>query len=216
MDVTSETPHARDLWAPRRQLTLEQARGRSDLVKLLRMLFVAGAAISLGVLLGHLAANTMERSGTIEIPTEEAITMLSPRFTGRDLEGQPFVITADSVQRQAGSQDRVFLSMPTLSDELGGLVTAPEGIYDQAAQTLELNKNVVLANENGYVFQTSQAIVHMSDSRVVGLEPLKGSGPTGEIEADSYEVTDNGARIVLRGHVKMTLYPDGRLENGGQ
>ncbi len=218
MDATVPTPHARDLWAPRRQLSLEQARRRSALIKMLRTLFVAGAAISIGVLLGHLVANTIERSGTgiVNLEGHEVITMLNPRFTGRDTEGQAFVITADQAQREPGDVERVALLNPTLSDELGGLVSAPRGIYDQAAQTLELNESVVLANENGYIFQTSQAIVHMQDGRVEGLEPLRGSGPTGDIVADTYEITDDGARIILRGHVQMTLYPGGRPENGGQ
>ena len=218
MEATLETHSAHDIWAPRRQLSLEQARQRSDLVKLLRMLFLSGAAISIGILAGYLAANAIERAGSQRpsLSSDEIVTMLSPRFTGRSKDGDAYVIVAGSAQRHRDDPEKITLLSPTMNDEAGGLVSAPTGIYYQQTQTLELSKNVVLVNQSGYVFQTNRALVHMEDGRVEGLEPLTGSGPTGDISADSYEVTDEGTRIILRGHVKMTLYPDGRPENGGQ
>ena len=51
-------------WAPQRQMTLEQARKRSSLVGLIRMLFVAGAAISAGVMIGPIAASTFSSVGS--------------------------------------------------------------------------------------------------------------------------------------------------------
>ena len=218
MEAALKSHHAHDIWAPRRQLSLSRARRRSELVKLLRLLFLSGAAVSIGVLAGFLGANAIERTGNLRpsISGNEIVTMLSPRFTGRSKDGEAYVIVADSAQRQRDDPSKVALLSPSMNDEYGGLVSAPSGIYNQQAQTLELTKNVVLANENGYVFQTKRALVHMHDGRVEGLEPVTGSGPTGEISADTYEISDEGTRIILRGHVKMTLYPNGRPENGGQ
>ena len=48
------------------------------------------------------------------------------------------------------------------------------------------------------------------DGRVRGLEPLQGTGPHGDVRADTYEILDEGDRVVLRGNVDMTIYPDGR------
>ena len=94
-------------WAPRRQLTLEQARRRSDMVRLLRMVFVAGAAISIGLLAGHVVRNAVaglsgERKA---FRSNEIVTMINPRFTGRDGEGQAYVITADSAQRRRADEN---------------------------------------------------------------------------------------------------------------
>ena len=50
-------------WAPQRQMTLAQARRRSSTVGMLRMLFVAGAAISAGVIIGPIAATALSGAG---------------------------------------------------------------------------------------------------------------------------------------------------------
>lgn len=209
MDVLAETTRAEALWAPRRQLSLEKARQRSRLVVWLRRIFVAGAAISMGILAGHLAANAIQNSGrNIEkLSSNEIVTMINPRFTGRDDMGEPFMITATSAQRQRGNDDMVLLYEPTLTDEHGGEISAPQGRYNQREQTLELWGRVVAADPGGYVFNSNRARIHVTEGRIEGLEPLKGAGPIGEVESTSYEILDEGDRIVLSGNVKMTLYP---------
>jgi len=220
MDAVIETPHARGqaLWAPRRQLSLEKARERSRLVVWLRRIFVAGAAISIGIFLGHLAANAIQASGSNikELTGNEVVTMINPRFTGRDDMGEPFVIMATSAQRQRGNDDVVLLYEPTLSDELGGEISAPQGLYNQRDQTLELFGKVVAADPGGYVFNSNRARIYVREGRIEGLEPLKGAGPIGEVESTSYEILEEGDRIVLSGNVKMTLYPKKSSEETGE
>ena len=43
-----------------------------------------------------------------------------------------------------------------------------------------------------------------------GLEPLNGNGPLGDVRADSYEIEDEGDRVIFRGNVDLTLYPNAR------
>jgi len=210
MDVLAETSRSEALWAPRRQLSLEKARERSRLVVWLRRIFIAGAAISIGVLMGHLAANAIQNSGRNiqKLSGNEVVTMINPRFSGRDDMGEPYVIMAKEAKRQTGNDDVVWLSEPTISDENGGLISAPQGLYNQKEQTLELFGRVVAADPGGYVFNSNRALIHVAEGRIEGLEPLKGSGPIGEVESTSYEILDEGDRIVLSGNVKMTLYPN--------
>jgi len=64
-------------------MTLEQARKRSAFVKQLRILFMACAAISIGLLAGHVLQSAMQSSGsTITIEADEVVTMVNPRFSG--------------------------------------------------------------------------------------------------------------------------------------
>ncbi|MCA8900772.1 MAG: hypothetical protein KDA53_05930 [Hyphomonas sp.] len=196
------------LWAPRRQLTLAQARRRSDRVRLLRMAFVACAAISIGFFAGHIIKSAISRdSRPVEVSQEETVTMLNPRFTGRDSAGQSFQITADAARRRRTEEQAVDLIGPVLSDESGSQVRAPSGMYNRDAGILELYDDVQIRDSAGYVFRTSGARVHVEDGRVEGLSPLAGKGPLGDIRCDSYEVLDDGQRIVCTGNVRTVIYP---------
>lgn len=191
-----------DIWVPRRRLSLRQARSRSDLVRLLRMLFTSAAAISAGVLIGSLAY-TMISGGQSQIDygSDEIVTMRNPRFSGRNAEGQPYVITADTAQRDGANAMLIELVNPALDDGINGTVRAPRGVFDQESQQLELFENVIMTDSSGNRFVSTHARMYVQDNRVVGLQPLNGEGPLGKIRADSYEIRDGGARVIFRGNV---------------
>ena len=212
MEVSAETEKALSLWEPRRQMTLEQARQRSSMVSVLRLAFTAGAAISAGMMIGHLTANAISASpNSIErLSGDEIVTMVNPRFTGRDVAGRAFVITADTAQRRVGSGERIDLRNPELISEDGTRVAAPAGLYNQDDQTLELYEDVEVENAKGYLFRSTSAKMFIQEGRVEGIEPLSGSGPLGDVRSDTYEIVDEGDRILLSGRVEMTIVPGGR------
>ena len=200
-----------DFWAPKRRLTLAQARKRSDLVRFLRMLFTTAAAMSAGVLIGSLAYSVMSHDNAADFdPTTNVVTMQNPRFTGRDASGAPYVITADTAQRSQANAKLVELKNPALDDGIHGTVTAPRGMFDEEAQQLELFEEVVLTDIEGNRFVTTHARMFVQENRVVGLEPLEGNGPLGKIRADSYEIRDGGTRIIFTGNVWTEIQPASR------
>lgn len=203
-----ESPHAPEVWAPRRRLSLEKARKRSALVVWLRRIFMISAAVCIGVFAGILAANAIIKSnaGVIDL-TEERIAMLNPRFNGRDEQGEPYVITAEMAERFRTNDDRIMLHNPRIEDRFGGLISAPQGVFDQEAQTLDLQGNVVAADPSGYVFSSSRARIYLQEGRIEGLNPLKGNGPIGEFASKEYEILEDGSRLVMTGDVEITLYP---------
>ena len=196
------------LWAPVRQMTLEQARKRSQLVRALRLLFVALAAISIGFFLGHMIKSALTRDAKpVALASSEIVTMKNPRFTGRDSTGQSFTITAEAAQRKRMVQNAVDLISPVLMDGLGSVVRAPSGMYDRDAGILELYDDVEISDSSGYSFKTTGARVHVGRDWVEGLSPLEGKGPLGDIRSDSYEIFEGGNRVVFEGNVKTTIYP---------
>jgi lipopolysaccharide export system protein LptC len=210
--MSAETTASADefAWAPRRQLTLAQARRRSDIVRLLRMVFVACAAISIGLLVGHVVRNAVaglsgERKA---FHSNEIVTMINPRFTGRDNGGQAYVITADSAQRQRANENIVDLVNPKLVDDMGSEVTAPEGVYHRSTGILDLYRDVRVADSAGYRFRTTEARYFMNESRIIGLEPLRGKGPVGDIRSDSYEILEDGDVVNFEGNVEITFVPE--------
>lgn len=199
-------------WAPQRQMTLEQARRRSKTVANLRKLFVAGAAISAGLMIGPIAANafTGGPTTTVRITADEVVTMVNPRFTGRNVAGGSFEIVADTARRQRTDPSIIDLTNPKMVDELGTTVTAPRGVYAQNDAYLDLFEDVKVIDSDGYAFSTTAARVFVNEGRVEGLEPLTGSGPLGDVRSDNYEIQDEGDRIIFKGCVYMTIYPGGR------
>lgn len=202
-------PSDEALWAPSRKLTLAQARRRSDVIRILRMAFTYGVAASIGLLAGYLLNSALDGSGSRRaFKGEEIVTMLNPRFTGRDAAGDAYVITADSAQRRRADPNLIDLSNPSLVDEKGTQVDAPEGTFDQGAQVLELFRDVRVLEPSGYVFTTTHARVFVTEGRIVGVEPLQGQGPLGDIRSDTYTITESGDVMNFDGNVEMTFYED--------
>ncbi len=196
------------LWAPRRQLTLAQARRRSERVVYLRYAFVGAAAISIGLFLGFVfrsALSTDARPPAVR--DDDAVTMINPRFTGRDSAGQVFTITADSAQRRRAENGVVDLVNPIMRDGTGAELKAPTGYYDREKGVLELYEAVNITDSGGYSFISRGARMVLGEQRVEGLSPLEGKGPLGDIRADSYEILDGGNRIVFEGNVRTVIYP---------
>ncbi|MEM7768012.1 MAG: LPS export ABC transporter periplasmic protein LptC [Pseudomonadota bacterium] len=209
-EPTGTAGHGHSLiWAPRRQVTLAQARKRSDIVRVLRMVFTYGAAASIGLLAGYLIQSAFQGSdGRRSFQSNEIVTMINPRFTGRDSAGQAYVITAESAQRRRGQDGIVDLTNPRMIDEAGTRVTAPEGTYDLNAVTLDLYRDVQVAEASGYIFSSTSARFHVNDGRVEGVDPLRGVGPLGDIRSDTYQITEDGSVMTFLGNVEMTFYPD--------
>lgn len=206
------------VWTPRRQVTLAQTQRRSAIVRILRTVFTAGAAISIGTLAGPVIANAV--SGMDKRPntfgSDEIVTMINPRFTGRDKAGDSYIITADTAQRRRASDSLVDLSNPQLVDQDGSRITAPEGTYDQDNQTLDLFRDVQVTDQTGYRFRTTSARFYILEGRIEGLDPLYGTGPLGDIRSDAYEITDDGDVITFRGNVEMVFEPAPPRERAGE
>jgi len=201
-------------WAPQRQMTLAQARRRSSIVGFLRVFFVVCAAAAAGIMIGPIVASSLDGAGqrTVQLEASEVVTMVNARFTGRNIAGEAYTITADTARRRVADSSIIDLHNPKLIDETGTEVIAPTGVYNQNAGYLDLYEAVRVNDGQGYAFTTSAARVFVQEGRVAGLNPLRGNGPLGDVRSDSYEIVDDGDRVILRGNVDMTIYPAGETD----
>lgn len=196
------------LWAPRRQLTLAQARRRSERVKYLRYGFVAASAMAIGLFMGYILRSALTQDAAPpRVDDSQAVTMINPRFTGRDASGEIFTIIAEAATRRRSREGAVDLVGPIMRDAKGTEVHAPSGFYDRDLGILELYEDVRISDTAGYRFVSQGARVHVAEDRVEGLSPLEGKGPLGDIRADAYEILDGGDRIVFTGNVQTVIYP---------
>ncbi|MFN7054845.1 LPS export ABC transporter periplasmic protein LptC [Hyphomonas sp.] len=207
MDATRHNDPA-SLWAPRRQMTLDQARKRSGRVRIQRYVFVAAAAIAIGLFLGFIVRSSIAQdTRPPPVDDSEAVTMKNPRFTGRDSSGEIFTLTADAAQRRRSRDGAVDLTGPIMRDAKGTEVRAPSGFYDRETGILELYEDVRISDAAGWMFNTSAARLIIAEDRVEGMSPLEGRGPLGDIRADAYEILEGGNRIVFTGNVYTVIHP---------
>lgn len=194
-----------EIWGPRRATSLREARQRTALVHILRLIFTIGAVLSAGWLLGTVIESTLREQGSGAPPTGLSVTVLAPRFEGFDANDRPYSLTAETARRRRENVSLVDLVNPRLEDAASTVVQAREGVWNADAEVLDLVGDVVMTDAGGYTFTSQKTRMFVKDNRVEGQEPLNGVGPIGEARADAYEVLDNGNRIVLKGNVWTRL-----------
>ncbi|MEN0653044.1 MULTISPECIES: LPS export ABC transporter periplasmic protein LptC [Hyphobacterium] len=209
-------PPRHSRWEPMRATTLEDARRRTDFVRMLRFALIGlAAALGLIVVIQLLLNNSNAEPEAVETVGENA-RMINPRFTGRDEGGAPFTVTADTAIRRRGEalnlteleNPRIDFEMLEAIDQSADGVLAETGIYDSEARTLDLDADVRFRTRSGYLFRSEDARIYLGEDRVVGDSAVEGIGPMGRIRADRYEVLDGGDHVVFTGNVVARIETD--------
>jgi lipopolysaccharide export system protein LptC len=139
------------------------------------------------------------------------LTMIKPRLSGSDRAGNPFVITAD-----AAVQDRNNIRRATLKNVQADLTldkgrwlnaTAVKGFIDMDKNWLELDGGIAVYSDDGYELHSSRVTVDLKRGLFRGPQVVTGHGPAGTLRADSFEFDHLTSRLVLQGHVQMTIEP---------
>jgi lipopolysaccharide export system protein LptC len=210
-DAASLAPAPADHWQPRRRLTLEQARSRSAFLRVWRMVCVAVAAAAAGSIVLAMVLHTLGGGFQFEreIAAEQTLTMISPRFTGRQEDGSVFEITAATARRRALGEQIMLLDRPVFKSQAGQTITATRGVYDPNKRTVELFEKVTATDINGGKFSTGYAMVDAQNNTVTGAEPLLGRSDLGEVRADTYELRKDGGHVIMRGRVRGSIRQGG-------
>lgn len=199
-----------DLWGPRRATSLKEARRRTALVYILRLLFTIGAVLSAGWLLGTVIESSLRERRSQPDAAGLSVTVHAPRFDGYDDNDRPYTLTALTAQRRRDNVALVDLVNPRLKDAASTTVQAREGVWNSETEVLELEGDVVMTDAGGYTFTSQRTRMYVRENRVEGQDPLTGFGPVGEVKADQYEVLDDGNRIILKGNVWTKFTPKKR------
>ncbi len=153
------------------------------------------------------------------------IKLEGPRFVGQTEAGEPFVLRAATAEPDGAVADRIRLAQPTgeieLSDgrELTG--RADTGVLHRNTDRLVLEGDVQLETSDGQLFETDRLIIRIGDRVARSPGPVRGSGPSGTIEAGAMrlvteEATDGaegaGPRIFFRDGVRVIFIPSGEHE----
>ncbi|MEE2526967.1 LPS export ABC transporter periplasmic protein LptC [Hyphobacterium sp. HN65] len=217
-DMSALQPAHHTAWEPRRATTLTAARRRTRFVRLLRLGLVGLTGLIVALIIAQIVWRSLGTEEQAPVTVGEDARMINPRFTGRDENGTPYVVTADAAIRRRGEDVRLTeLESPQLDydliaadDEAEG-VLARTGLFDADARTLDLNADVRFRTRSGYEFLADHARIFLAEERVVGDSTVEGEGPLGTIRSDAYEILDGGNRVVFTGNVRTHI----RNEAGG-
>lgn len=205
-------------WEPKRAASLRAARQRSRLVAALRRFFVGAAGASLASVFVFMALYAIEGGfNQNQYNSAEPLRMINPRFIGRTESGGPYQITAEMAERPLGDGP-IELVAPVYRTDAGTIMLAPHGTYNEAAQSLVFQGEVLFSDRGGNRFTTPDMRVDLAQGTLAGRGGVTGAGPLGVLQADTYELREADRAIVLRGRVRGQIPEKGDepAATGGQ
>jgi len=191
---------------PDRRANFARWRRRSRLVRLMRIVLPALVGLILASLAGAVIYNALTAAPSQARDTNAPITLVNPRFVGRDEKGRAFVITARSATRDPREFQRVLLDHPTLNMDAPNPLhaTSQRGVYTERDFKLFLSGAVTLVEPKG-AFQSTTSMVDTKTGEIAGSDPIHGRGSLGEIQSKAYAVHGKGDQMVFTGGVHTRL-----------
>ncbi len=208
VDSGSTQQESKLSWEPRRRMTLDAARKRSTIIRLLRLSFLILSVVIVAVVMAYIGINALRKDAPPSPPpladADGEVRMINPRFSGRDNAGRPYVVIADTATRRRDEPETTDLINPRLDTEPGvdsSQVTARRGVYQANLKILNLYDHVVLTTPNGYEYETEHARFFIGTDSIEGDEPVSGTGPMGSVRSDSYKIINGGEKVIFSGNV---------------
>ena len=143
----------------------------------------------------------------------DGLRMVSPSFSGRTRNGEPYTVTADWALPNGPKPSRVTLHRVTArivtQDGRESVLTSRRGVFFPLRNRLRLAGGIRARTSDGYTLETEQALVDL-DARTLDTEgALEAEGPGGMIRADTLEAVDGAERtVIFRGNVRVVFNPE--------
>ncbi len=191
---------ARSYWTMSRadsDRAFRAARRHSRWVRVLRVavpITVIGA-LMLTVLLTYY--NPLRMLGSLPLNVDNLvvsgtkITMEKPRLSGFTHDARAYELSAEAAKQDLTKPDFVELqnlhAKVQMQDNSTMLMSAAKGLYDAKTETLKLEKDILLSN-NQYEGRLSEATVDIRKGNVVSNEPVQLKMLQGQLDANHLEV----------------------------
>lgn len=139
------------------------------------------------------------------------LRMVSPRVTGLDASGRPFVMTADTATQATDKPNHIALDNVQadlkLENETDWVsLSSTSGLLDTETETLDLKQKIDIYASSGYEFHGTSATIDFRKGTVVSREPVEGHGPLGTLRADSMTADNANRTLHFQGRVKVRIY----------
>jgi len=139
------------------------------------------------------------------------LRMVSPRITGLDKSGEPYLVTADTATQDKKEPSHVMLDNVEADLKLKGddswiSLKSASGKLNTDAQHLTLQQNIDVYMSSGYEFHGREGTVDFKKGTFTSDTPVEGHGPAGTIRADSMSADNDGQKLIFKGRVKTRFY----------
>lgn len=195
--------------AARHRREMERWRRRARMIGFFRRALPAAVAAVLLVLAGWVLIRGALSKISDARDGAASIHMTNAHFFGRDGDGHGYVLGAREAVRDDADFQRIQLSGALLSLNADTAtqtqISADRGVYRENDRILRLSGQVTFRDGSGDTFVTEQAVVDTINGTITGPSKVRGTGPTGVIAADAFEIFDRGQRMVFSGDVHSRL-----------
>jgi len=139
----------------------------------------------------------------------DRLSMDNPHFRGTDTEDRPFTVVADKAVQDRVDDELFLLAQPkadmVLQNGARVALKAVQGSYHRDLETLQLAGGVDLVHDQGYEIHTPSAAIDFTTATAEGKEPVEAKGPSGELSAQGFRVTEQGTIIEFTGKSRLLL-----------
>ena len=205
------------------------ARRHSRFVRLLRILLPATVCLSLlaAELVTYL--NPLRVLARLPINIDNLVVsgttvkMEQPRLAGFTRDARAYELTADSAAQDMTRPELIELrnirAKVEMQDKSTMEINAATGLYDAKAETLKLDRDILLNSSTGYQGRLSEALVDICKGNVVSERPVEVRLLQGTLNANQLDIADSGEIIRFHGGVVMDMMlaqPEPQQDAGAQ
>jgi len=143
----------------------------------------------------------------------DGLRMVSPSFSGRTDDGEPYTITADWALPNGPKPTRITLyritATITTKDGRETVMTAEHGVFFPDEDLLQLSEGVYARTSDGYEMRTPVAEIDIEARSMQADQPFEAEGPRGSIRSDTVQAMEAGGQaVVFRGNVLVVFTPE--------
>lgn len=206
-------------WQPRHTDVRASVEKYSRFVSAMKIVLptVAGLLLAVVIILPQLRGEPEQFAAEVAV-TEGAsgntLSLVNARYLGTDSSGQPFSVTAKSVREGADDDDNIDLTAPqadiSLNDGTWLMVGAESGQYHRETQTLTLEGEVNLFQDQGYELHTQTATIMLEEGSASSATPVSSQGPFGQLQSQGFKLQDKGKIVYFTGPARLVLNSAGQ------
>lgn len=137
------------------------------------------------------------------------VDMKQVRFFSQDDKNQPMTVLANSVQETDPAKQIITLAEPKASYKMASGVVlnaiTTYGLAFQQEEYLYFEEEVTTTTDTGWKALSSKVICDYKESTLESNEPIKITGPDGNLKAQGFLVYDNGDHIDFKGNSDVLI-----------
>jgi len=155
--------------------------------------------------------STVEISSKDSAVAEGKLVMANPKLEGFTPEDRPYSMSAlravQDIANEAVIELQEIAATLPLDDKTSATIQAPRGIFDQTANTLNLDSEINVTTSDGAVAKLSSALIDIGAGRMTTANPVEIRAKGASIQSGGMSVEQNGKVVVFEKRVRVNIVP---------